>query len=351
MRLGILTFHHTTNFGATLQAYALSSFLQQQGHQVEFINYQPEKAIRLYRDTLYFKARKSEVPNNFIREMKMRWFISRKLAVNTKKYSTQEGLKKFDGHYDTVIVGSDEVWNINSFRGVDTSYFLDFLPSKTRKISYAASFGGTTSLGEHKSNIKNLIDDFSHLSVRDSNSVSLLKQECQRESKKVLDPTFLINYDHLINQNKKSNEHILIYGKPSTNTAGYIKDLSRKLGIPIVSIGYANREADINRIIVGPEEWLNYFSRARYVFTSFYHGTIFSILFKKPFTVFSAEQKIIKLRDLLDDLNLSHRIYSESTESQPNFSEVDYETVFQTIQKRREVSQQYLIEGLRHGSY
>ena len=351
MRLGILTFHHTTNFGATLQAYALSTFLKQQGHHVEFINYQPEKAIQVYRDTLYLKARKSEIPNNFIREMKMRWFIKRKLAVSAKKHTTQESLKKIHAPYDTVIVGSDEVWNINSFRGVDTSYFLDFLPSETKKISYAASFGGTTSLGEYKSKIKKLIDNFSHLSVRDSNSINVLAKECQRESTKVLDPTFLINYDHLVNQKKKSNSHILIYGKPSQATVAHIKYLSKKLGVPVVSIGYANREADINRIIVGPREWLNYFSRASYVFTSFYHGTIFSILFKKSFTVFSAEQKIIKLRDLLDDLNLSHRIHSESSKNQPDFSSIDYDTVFNTIQKRREISQQYLIEGLRHGSY
>ena len=39
MKIGILTFHRAENFGATLQAYALQTYLSQQGHDVNIIDY------------------------------------------------------------------------------------------------------------------------------------------------------------------------------------------------------------------------------------------------------------------------------------------------------------------------
>lgn len=41
MKIGILTFHWATNYGAVLQCYALQEYLREQGHDVEIINYKP----------------------------------------------------------------------------------------------------------------------------------------------------------------------------------------------------------------------------------------------------------------------------------------------------------------------
>ena len=38
MKIGILTFYRSTNYGATLQAYALQQTLIGQGHDAEIIN-------------------------------------------------------------------------------------------------------------------------------------------------------------------------------------------------------------------------------------------------------------------------------------------------------------------------
>lgn len=43
MKIGIITFHNALNAGAVLQAYALQTLLTQQGHKVEFINYDPTR--------------------------------------------------------------------------------------------------------------------------------------------------------------------------------------------------------------------------------------------------------------------------------------------------------------------
>jgi hypothetical protein len=41
MKIGILTFHWATNYGAVLQAYALQEFINKMGHQACIINYTP----------------------------------------------------------------------------------------------------------------------------------------------------------------------------------------------------------------------------------------------------------------------------------------------------------------------
>lgn len=351
MKVGILTFHHTTNFGATLQAYALSKFIQQQGCSVEFINYQPEKAVKVYREVLYFKAKKTELLSNFIRSYKMQKFVKQNMTVSKKIYSTPDSLKGFEHRYDVLVVGSDEIWNINSFRGTDTSYFLDFVGSDVKKISYAASFGSTTDLGYYEGRISSLVGKFDQLAVRDTNSLKLIEQACGRGATKVLDPTFLTEYEDLVGDTERIGKHILIYGKVSSDLGLLIRKTANKLNVPVISVGYTNKFADASHLAVGPKEWLQYFATASYVFTSFYHGTIFSILFQKPFTVFSSEHKTIKLKDLLNDLELSHRIDYDPSNDQANCETIDYDSVFRTIEDKREISKKYILESLGCGSY
>jgi polysaccharide pyruvyl transferase WcaK-like protein len=279
-------------------------------------------------------------------------FVKWKMPTS-KIYSKPESLQNFSHRYDAVIVGSDQIWDINSpIRGVDTSYFLDFIASTDiRKISYAASFGSTSSLGEHKEKISGLLDSFYRLSVRDSNSLKLLEQECKRQAVKVLDPTFLIQYDNLVGKNKGREDHILVYGGLPASLTQPIRDLSKKLNLPVISVGHINNQvAEISNLQAGPIQWLKYFASAKYIFTNYYHGVIFSIIFRKPFSVFLAEKKIWKIGDLLKDLGLSDRIYSDTTKLKPGFSEINYSSVFEKIEEKRSIARQYLLDSLEYGN-
>ena len=51
MRIGIITFHAAFNYGSMLQAYALQTFLEKKGHQVEIINFRPEIQKKTYSNT------------------------------------------------------------------------------------------------------------------------------------------------------------------------------------------------------------------------------------------------------------------------------------------------------------
>ena len=47
-KVGILTFHHTNNYGAVLQACSLYRAVERLGHTVEVLDYRPLAARRMY---------------------------------------------------------------------------------------------------------------------------------------------------------------------------------------------------------------------------------------------------------------------------------------------------------------
>lgn len=345
-KVGILTYHHAINYGATLQGYALWQTVKKLGYDVEFIDYRPVKAIKSYFLNRYLIS-------NLIKSVKIENFLHHHAKQGTIKAYTSSKLKENKLNYDIVIVGSDEVWNINSIRGFDTSYFLEFIRNqKTIKMSYAASFGSTKTLGKHTEHISHLLNQFDSISVRDSNSLNLVRNECNCEATKVLDPTFLADYSDIISENNHQEEYLLVYAfNLSLEEENIIKFLSENKSLKIISIGYYNKIAHKNLVNVSTEEWLGYFKGASYIVSSFFHGTIFSIIFAKPFTTLSRGDKSIKVTDLLRDLGLEKCIFSAKLDIQ-DFSDknssIDYTEVYEKLSTKISLSREFLVEGL-HG--
>ncbi|MFN6564374.1 MAG: polysaccharide pyruvyl transferase family protein [Nostoc sp. ChiSLP01] len=315
IKIGIITYHFTINYGATLQAYALFKFLQSYGYDVEIIDYRP-KSIRLEQRKYLYPKRYWINPNMLIKARKkvinMNKFLYKNTKISQKKFYDKNSLNEYNHLYDVVICGSDEIWNVNSTRGLDTPYFLDFINGeKTRKVSYAPSFGSTTDLGLNKEKVHNLLKDFHSISVRDNNSFSLINQSSLR-IKKVVDPTFLINYENIMKVSSNQSKYILVYGSLDQKETQYVKTLAEQEGLDIIAIGAAQTHLKpfikLDLYDIGPDDWLGYFYNASFVVTNFFHGLVFAIIFNKPFIVFSHPQKILKVRDILNPLGLENRL-------------------------------------------
>ena len=54
MRIGLLTYHHSANYGAVMQSYATCRALKELGHEVEFINFQHCFLLIKFFDNLLF---------------------------------------------------------------------------------------------------------------------------------------------------------------------------------------------------------------------------------------------------------------------------------------------------------
>lgn len=356
MKIGIITFHHIDNYGATLQAYALWTFIKNQGHDVEIIDYRPYKAIRYYTKgfnpiTKNFRINLKAF-TNILRSWKMRRFLLSHLKLSHKKFYFQKALKQVSTKYDIVICGSDQIWCFDSFRGFNPAFFLDFVNNKTtRKISYAASFGNTECLGNYRDEVYKLLSQFQTILVRDSNSLEIIKKECNQEAKKVLDPTFLIQYDKLNQAPKLKDKYLLIYNQAllKQSEIDFIKSVVKLQNLKIVAVGKYNNLAEINVETASIKEWIGLYSQASYIVTNTYHGTIFSIIFRKPFNVFVASNKLNKLNDLLSDLGLENRVFSDELKPQlvnEKIFYIDYDSVFRILNMKIIESRKYLLGAI-----
>lgn len=329
-KIGILTYHYSVNYGAVLQAYGLYQFLSDRNYDVEFIDYRPQTARNSNLKYLYFRGQRLINPLLLVsgtkKIVKFNKFWQSRIKMSPQTYYSQAELQAAEWDYDAVICGSDEIWNIDNSMleyGANRSFFLDFLDGKqVSKISYAASFGGATKLKQLKSILQTLLQDFQTILVRDSNSMRLVS-ELSLESKKVLDPTFIANFSQIIAPPTVKRPYILLYGSFSQAQGKCIESLARQKNLDIVSIGARPGawQPPTNLIGISPEQWLGYYSQASFIFTNYFHGTIFSIIFRKPFISFDRPEKSIKVRDLLQDLNLTQRLVKEDQLEQIDFED------------------------------
>jgi len=191
--IGIITFHHSANYGGSLQAYSLWRFLKEAGNYVEIINYCPWRVSfrerlracfslslsrHILRQTgqvsrkilLLFKRNQSR----YQRLARMNAFLAQRARMSGSAIYFRNKLRGLAARYDTIVVGSDEVWKINPGRANDWSYFLDFALGRCRCISYAASCGQRQSFGQYQNQTRSLLSLFCAISVRDDNTAGVI---------------------------------------------------------------------------------------------------------------------------------------------------------------------------------
>jgi hypothetical protein len=321
MKIGILTYHFSASYGAMLQAYALKQYINQQGHEAEIIDYRPLKITLSHIKSMFIQKRHSlYLPHSHMLEQVKRYikierFVSNSLTSRRRRVSTRTQLQEASKWYDIIVCGSDVIWRYEPFprgRGFDSAFFLDFVSnSNLYKAAYAASAAPTTTFAPKNKEICQYLRNLDALSVRDTHTQKLLQKECNLEATKVIDPTFLIDFHGMTNHFSSKNEYMLIYGILKPVESQYARIIADQHGLELVAIGDFNQLADRNIIAIGTEEWLDYVANAAYVFTTYFHGLIFSIIFRRPFVVFDKPSKSVKVKDLVESLHLQDRVLSD----------------------------------------
>ena len=225
MKVAILTFSKTTNYGAALQCYALSSFIQNAGHEVIIFNapLDSEEAINVSLVRLILRKVKKTLKkiissdkqsnSEFVRYSRnekekkedIYWdkqvrllfesFNQTHLPPFTKELKNEQDFKEQYPQADLYIVGSDQVWNLSITQKQKQIFFFSFLKDEAR-ISYAASFGGSTQWSGTKKEtqeINQLLKKFKSISVRESSGISILHDVFHLNGVEVLDPTLLLS--------------------------------------------------------------------------------------------------------------------------------------------------------------
>lgn len=308
MKIGIITFHWATNYGAVLQSYALQEALRHLGHEPMIINYKPSA----YDDTLwpFLRYRKFMSLSRYFRDRRKEARIAEfraKYLNQTRRFRTLKELGKSDFQLDALVTGSDQVLNesflVSGEPGGSTAYFLDFGPKSARRIAYAASFGTTQYRETLIQRVASLVKHFDAVSARETTGLSIFRKMGAHEPVLVPDPTLLHSsdfYTELLTAEKPLEE---------SNRAYFLRGRESQVARTLGELGAALISDE------GVEQWLNAIRSSKHFVTNSFHGVVFCLIFHIPFTVVLRTKENIGMNDrfytLLEPLSLTDRIFSE----------------------------------------
>lgn len=278
MRIGILTFHWATNYGAILQAYALQSYLEDIGHKVDIINYKPHQydysLLNLIKHPsllrrcwrFYLNSKKDSI----LEEFRLKY-----LKLSERYYSVNE-LTKVENNYDVFISGSDQVLNPSSTMTGENgrpsfAYWLSFCSSDKKRIGYAVSFGCERYPDNASREARKWVNSFDYIGTREESGIKILDDlEYKGEKCLVPDPTILLGdkiFQKLnISRHYNSIEYLCVYMlRYEVHVEGLVRYIDEK-----------HKPLTV-------EEWLKTIIHSKGLITNSYHGIIIAILSHVPF--------------------------------------------------------------------
>ncbi len=367
MKVGILTYHRAENYGALLQAYALYTFLRNEGYDVEFVDYWPEYHVKHYRlftlDGLSHGSLKNRVKYclfnlfwyipKYVRKRRLTDFMRDRLNLgNIIAYSSDDVTTS---KYDVVIYGSDQIWRRQRIHKNEFNQWYFGSPNivAKHKMTYAASMGVIHNSIEDDKLIQKWLENFERLSVRETD----LKQYLQKlgfDSKLVIDPTFLLSMDEwrMLYKKKNQKRYILYYNLlHSEESTTFAKRLSSQKKMPVIEI---NMSLNINNIFssryvscASVEHFLQLIDNAEYVVSNSFHGVAFSLIFRKQFWAVGMGEKANRVISLFEQAGLTER-YIKADNKQVELDDViDYDGVYKRLSPWIADSKSYLLEFLQ----
>ncbi len=349
MKTGILTFTHTSNYGAVFQAYAMQTLLNGLGIDNEFIDYFSPEVLKKH-DPKMLKHRPG-LANKLIapfsypvyakRLKKFLDFEKENLKFSDRKY-TRENISQSTEYYSRFLVGSDQVWNPKLTRG-DMSFFLDFVEEKERKLSYAASLGASNFPEEYREQCYGLVEKFAFVNVREKTSEKILNA-AGIGANAVLDPTLMLDKNQwmsFVGNRPYKKKYIFMYMPPrDTESVRKIRSYAKKHGYAVFAVKKGIKPTPGFKTLntLSPSEFLTWLYHSEIVVSGSFHGVCISIIFEKPFWAFSAYEEKLTARtnDLLAELDLMSRKYRADTDF--SSENIDFSSVKLRLKELREIS-------------
>lgn len=330
MRIGIMSMQRITNYGSFLQAYGLKQVVEELSGKegtVEFVDYQPESPVAHVEESVSNRRCLVTRVINMLSPSYRRYRNEQLKIGNTfsefcdayqQEFLPTLGVsdkRNYCPKLDLLIIGSDEVFNCTQPEStVGYSRQLFGKDHNARKlISYAASFGSTSIEKLEKYSIaqevREMLETFDALSVRDENSSLIVNELCHRTPEKHIDPVLLYNFPEVDKIEVKLKDYLVVYAyadRIQKDEAVAIRKFVEQKQKKVVTLGFWMPWAD-EYVLASPLEVLAYIKHADYVVTDTFHGTVFSIKYQTPFATIIRKSNQEKLGDLLDTFELQKR--------------------------------------------
>ena len=307
MKVGILTLHSQTNYGAILQCWALQETLKEIGCDVvvldrwsralHYVLVGPYRSLFPWKWMISFSRmvlRRYGIRSE-IRRFRTRWFIKRNLNLSKFHFFDWRGAPKKLG-VDCIVVGSDQIFNYNDEPWV---YLLENAPH-IKAICYAASFGVTGIPDLFKKRYQDGLSRFYAISCREDEGVNICRS-LGVESYHVCDPTLLVckeKWKSLIREKHSNNPSLpslvcyLIGDENVAETVSCCGEFASAMSCRVKVFLHAysawrwDKALPIQQNVdvcmsAGPDVFLDAVSSARWVLTNSFHGLMFALIFEK----------------------------------------------------------------------
>lgn len=386
-KVGIVSCYFQHNYGSMLQALATQMALEKLGYENETIDisgfaHEIKRAKMLYFAkaslTSSILLSKLGMATTVLRRKFLKGEYSKNTMVRNRKfdafyrhffhlsvaYSTKDELgEKCRSIYSAVLVGSDQLWLPGNIAG--DYYTLNFVPQDVNTIAYATSFGQAQLPRKTAEKASKFLKKIRHISVREASGKRLVQELTGRTVPVVCDPTLLFTGEEWLSIQQKTpkiNEpYILCYflGNNPPHRE-FAKRLREKTGIKIAALVHLDEYvksdedyADYTPYDVDPADFLNLIRHAEYICTDSFHGSVFSMLYKKTFFAFRryARETQYSTNGRMDTLfhlaGVENRILDGTEDVQKCLDmKIDYDVVLEKVGKIRAESYQYLVRAL-----
>lgn len=368
MKIALINFFFAYNYGAVLQCTALKTVLEKMGHKVDIINYRPYYQMQYYNKypnplksagvawekydympplkravlsakwSLHTLKDIKDIKNKKMLKKCFGTYIDKNFNL-TNLYSTYNELKNNPPQgYDVYVSGSDQLWNPDVTWGVDPAYYLNFGTKNTKRIAYAISPCGLD-FDIYSEKIKEVALGLDFISLRESEKQQQLSLLLKRNDIHICpDPTLLLvendykKYEDKIDIEKDS--YIFFYGfsdrQKDNNIIQYVQKAGKKNNLKILDASLDefkwNDKENVIKKVLNPGEFLTAIKSAKMIITNSFHGTVFSIIYRKNFMTFTKTGTASRMVELLENLHLKDRIidnYNDIKDDYTDYTDIE----------------------------
>lgn len=319
MRIHTITTSYANNYGALLQCYALSKYINNlpdtecQVIQYYRPNYKRSwtifKSPRNLRELLkmvYLLLNRKEYKARKRKNQAMISFLRNYIPFTKEKWMSPQEIHDNPPVADAFICGSDQIWNMKYMFEGKTVYFLDFV-KKGKKIAYAPSIADPWKEEDLKLLIPYL-KSFDAISIREKGNLAQV-QQVYPEATVVIDPVFLLDrneWKQFMNTTLCLNEpYILCYFLSVSDLAvKTVRKIRELTGLKVVHLNLNALDkfhSDYNIRVADPRDFVGLISHATLLCTNSFHCSAFSVIFNKDFVFVPknmANERVTNLQDV-----------------------------------------------------
>lgn len=355
-KIAIITLHDVNNYGSVLQTYATQCYFEDMGMDPIIIDYRrpwetrfgywfymnEKNLMGLVRNIVYF-------PTKIIQRGVFQRFRKVHLKLTAQTYSNEKELKKNPIEADFFCTGSDQVWNSGWNEGVIPAYFLNFVEKKALKFSFAASFGSSRISTQDANKIKYYLETYELVTVREKQSVDMLRDDLKIQAVEILDPTLQIEgefWKSLCRPERYLREKYVLLIQLNRNKTfdNLAVCFAKKHKMRLVRLCLRVDQLILNgKCILIPEveDYIRLIRDAEYVLTDSFHAVSFCLNLEKQFYVYYPEKYSERLKSILSIVNLKDR----ELQSLEKEADIDYKKV-QEIIKNKRIHDRNIITGM-----